>query len=82
MENAEPSTAFAGDPVTLTISGVDPNVLHVGDFLCDPSEPIPLATRVQARIVLFNIKVPLIEGTQVIHHYNLKQYILFCLQYS
>ncbi|XP_027230801.2 protein HBS1 isoform X1 [Penaeus vannamei] len=70
VENAEPSAAFAGDPVTLTISGVDPNVLHVGDFLCDPSEPIPLATRVQARIVLFNIKVPLIEGTQVDFHYQ------------
>lgn len=69
-DNAAPSTAFAGDHVTLTVSGVDPNVLHIGDFLCDPTKPIPLVTRVQARIVVFNILVPLIKGSQVDFHYQ------------
>lgn len=58
-------SAFAGDHVTLTVGGADPSVLHVGDFLCDPAHPIPLATRVQGRIVVFNITVPLIKGAQV-----------------
>lgn len=69
-DNAAPSTAFAGDHVTLTVSGVDPSVLHIGDFLCDPTKPIPLVTRVQARIVVFNIVVPLIRGAQVDFHYQ------------
>ncbi|KAK7079318.1 HBS1-like protein [Halocaridina rubra] len=68
-DNAAPSTAFAGDHVTLTLGGVDPSVLHIGDFLCDPTKPIPLVNRCQARIVVFNIAVPLIRGTQVDFHY-------------
>ncbi|XP_071513951.1 protein HBS1 isoform X1 [Panulirus ornatus] len=69
-DSSSSSTAFAGDHVTLTVSGVDPNVLHTGDFLCDPAHPIPLASRVQARIVVFNIIVPLIKGAQVDFHYQ------------
>ncbi|XP_050693971.1 protein HBS1-like [Eriocheir sinensis] len=65
-----PSVAFAGDHVTLTLSGVDPAALHVGDFLCDPMHPIPLTSRIQARIVVFNITVPLIKGAQLDFHYQ------------
>ncbi|MPC12583.1 HBS1-like protein [Portunus trituberculatus] len=64
------NVAFAGDHITLTISGVDPAALHIGDFLCDPTSPIPLATKVQARIVVFNIVVPLIKGAQLDFHYQ------------
>ncbi|KAK4317282.1 hypothetical protein Pmani_011622 [Petrolisthes manimaculis] len=63
-------SAFAGDHVTLTVGGVDPSVLHIGDFLCDPAHPIPLTSRVQGRIVVFNIIVPLIKGAQVDFHYQ------------
>ncbi|KAG7160014.1 HBS1-like protein-like [Homarus americanus] len=59
-----------GDVITVKISGVDPSVLHIGDFLCDPTHPIPLVTRVQARIVVFNITVPVIKGAQVDFHYQ------------
>lgn len=69
-DNSSTATAFAGDHVTLTVSGVDPSVLHIGDFLCDPTHPIPIVSRVQARIVVFNIKVPLIKGAQVDFHYQ------------
>lgn len=64
------NVAFAGDHVTLTLSGIDPAALHIGDFLCDPTSPIPLATKVQARIVVFNIVVPLIKGAQLDFHYQ------------
>ncbi|MCL4141613.1 UNVERIFIED_CONTAM: hypothetical protein GTU68_052050 [Idotea baltica] len=70
VENGAPGHAFAGDHVTLNVSGVDPNVLHVGDFLCDPQDPIPQATRIQARIVVFNITVPIIKGSQFDFHYQ------------
>ncbi|KAB7499441.1 HBS1-like protein [Armadillidium nasatum] len=69
-ENLEPGYSFAGDHVTLNISGIDPTVLHVGDFLCDPQEPIPQTTRIQARIVVFNITVPIIKGSQFDFHYQ------------
>ncbi|XP_045614071.1 protein HBS1 [Procambarus clarkii] len=69
-DNGSSATAFAGDHVTLTVNGVDPNVLHIGDFLCDPTHPIPIVSRVQARIVVFNITVPLIKGAQVDFHYQ------------
>lgn len=69
-DSSSSATAFAGDHVTLTVSGADPNVLHTGDFLCDPASPIPLASRVQARIVLFNIIVPLIKGAQVSNRFE------------
>ena len=65
-DNAGVGSAFAGDHITLTVSGVDPNVLHAGDFICDPMNQIPQVTKIQARIVVFNIVVPLIKGSQVI----------------
>ncbi|XP_076046207.1 translation elongation factor EF-1alpha (GTPase) HBS1 isoform X2 [Oratosquilla oratoria] len=70
VEGAGVGCAFAGDHVSLTVSGCDPGVLHIGDFLCDPTNPIPLVTRVQARVVIFSVAVPLIKGSQVDFHYQ------------
>ena len=61
---------FAGDQVSLTVTGVDTNVPRVGDFICDPTDPIPLATRIEARVVIFNIVTPIIRGTQFYIHYQ------------
>lgn len=55
--------------MTLNVTGVDPSILHVGNFLCDPQFPIPLANRVQARIVVFNLTMPIIKGSQVVKLY-------------
>ena len=63
--NSGAGRLFAGDSGTLTISGVDADVLHVGNFLCDPANLMHQVTKIQARIVVFNVMMPIIKGTQV-----------------
>ena len=40
-------------------------LIIVGSILCDPANPIRSASRIQARIVVFNIDVPLTKGFPV-----------------
>lgn len=66
------TVAFAGDQVSVTLLGVDIQNIAVGFILCDPLKPIPIVTVVEARIVVFNIKVPITNGFSVlIHHQSL-----------
>ena len=58
-------SAFAGDHVTVTLSGVDPQSQTVGVVLCDPAQPVRVTTKVQARIVIFSIDLPITKGYQV-----------------
>uniref|UniRef100_A0A2M4A8K3 Putative elongation factor 1 alpha n=1 Tax=Anopheles triannulatus TaxID=58253 RepID=A0A2M4A8K3_9DIPT len=65
-------TAFAGDQVSLTLANVDVSNIAVGYILSDLYHPVPLATRILARIVVFNIKVPITMGYPVlVHHQSL-----------
>lgn len=70
IENSNVSSAFAGDYVTLNIQGVDPTHLFIGNVVCDPAYPIPCATVIQARIIVFNISVPILPGTPVVFHFK------------
>ncbi|XP_013196155.2 protein HBS1 [Amyelois transitella] len=64
--------AFAGDQVTVTLSGVDMQNVSVGYVLSDPVQQVPVTTRFEARIVVFNVKVPITKGYPVlIHHQSL-----------
>lgn len=60
--------AFAGDQVTLTLSGVE--TVKVGSFLCDPSVPMRVGSRLEARVVVFGVEVPLTRGFPVVLHYQ------------
>ncbi|XP_065279959.1 uncharacterized protein HBS1 isoform X2 [Dermacentor albipictus] len=62
--------AFAGDQVALTLAGVDMIKVTTGSFLCDPTVPIRVSTRFQARLVVFNVEVPLTRGFPVVLHYQ------------
>ncbi|XP_047735700.1 HBS1-like protein isoform X2 [Hyalella azteca] len=66
--NSAPGSIFAGDSGTLTVSGVEPDELSVGSFLCDPAKPMRRTTTLQARIVVFNVIIPIIKGTQAEFH--------------
>ena len=57
--------AFAGDNAVLTITGTDMNNIGVGSILCDPAEPIKATSRFRARVVIFNIDVPITKGFPV-----------------
>ncbi|KAJ8734982.1 hypothetical protein PYW08_014232 [Mythimna loreyi] len=66
------NVAFAGDQVSVTLTGVDMQNVSVGYVLSDPIQQVPVATRFEARIVVFNIKVPITKGFPVlIHHQSL-----------
>lgn len=66
------NVAFAGDQVSVTISGVDMLNVAVGYVLSDPVQQVPVTTKFEARIVVFNVKVPITRGYPVlIHHQSL-----------
>ncbi|MBN3310868.1 HBS1L protein, partial [Amia calva] len=62
--------AAAGDHVSLTVTGMDIIKINVGCVLYDPKEPIKACTRFRARILLFNIEVPVTQGFPVLLHYQ------------
>ncbi|XP_053680134.1 protein HBS1 [Anopheles nili] len=63
-------TAFAGDQISLTLANIDVNNISVGYILSDIYHPVPLASRILARIVVFNIKVPITRGYPVLLHHQ------------
>uniref|UniRef100_A0A3Q1GBW5 HBS1-like protein n=1 Tax=Acanthochromis polyacanthus TaxID=80966 RepID=A0A3Q1GBW5_9TELE len=62
--------AAAGDHVSLTVTGMDIIKINVGCVFCDPREPIRVCSRFRARILLFNIDVPITQGFPVLLHYQ------------
>uniref|UniRef100_A0A3Q3XD34 HBS1-like protein n=1 Tax=Mola mola TaxID=94237 RepID=A0A3Q3XD34_MOLML len=62
--------AAAGDHISLTVTGMDIIKINVGCVFCDPKEPIRVCTRFRARILLFNIEVPITQGFPVLLHYQ------------
>ncbi|XP_014788283.1 HBS1-like protein isoform X2 [Octopus bimaculoides] len=69
--NDEPKQcAFAGDHIILTLVGIDMNNVSVGNFLCDASNPMKSATKIRAKVVVFNIEVPITRGYPSIFHYQ------------
>ncbi|RWS26972.1 HBS1-like protein [Leptotrombidium deliense] len=70
-ENRGVNSAFAGDQVTITLTGCDPNNITIGSMLCDALNPSPVTSVIEARIVVFhNIEVPLTKGFPVALHYK------------
>jgi len=70
VEQMDSLTGFAGDHVVLTLVGPDQASVVAGMVLCDPSQPVPVATRFRARVVVFNIEVPITKGYPVVLHYG------------
>ncbi|MEQ2277622.1 HBS1-like protein, partial [Xenotaenia resolanae] len=62
--------AVAGDHVSLTVTGMDIIKINVGCVFCDLKDPIRVCTRFRARILLFNIEVPITQGFPVLLHYQ------------
>ncbi|GJE84935.1 EF Tu GTP binding domain-containing protein [Phanerochaete sordida] len=62
--------AAAGSSVTLYLTSIDPVHLNIGSVLCPPSAVIPLARSFSARIIVFDIQVPITTGASIelFHH--------------
>src|SRR6266576_846262 len=57
--------AAAGTNVTLYLTAIDPIQLNVGSVLCSPSPLVPLVTTFTARVIVFDIQVPITAGVSV-----------------
>ncbi|KAI0494807.1 hypothetical protein KFK09_024950 [Dendrobium nobile] len=65
------STARAGDNVAVSLHGIDPIHLIPGGVLCHPDFPVAVAARLELKILVLDIKMPIIIGSPVefhIHH--------------
>ncbi|PKI83389.1 Hbs1p [Malassezia vespertilionis] len=62
--------AAAGSNVTLYLSNVEQNQIHVGSVLCPPQEPVSLVDEVVVQMLVFTPTYPLLKGTavEVYHH--------------
>ncbi|XP_063967975.1 uncharacterized protein LOC129280654 isoform X1 [Lytechinus pictus] len=60
----------AGDHTTVVVTGVDMMNITIGSVICSHHDPIRATTRFQARVVIFNIEVPLTKGFPVLIHYQ------------
>lgn len=65
IEDVPQQTTFAGDQVAVTLSGIDMQNVSVGYILCDPQNPVQISSKFQARIVVFNVTVPITRGFPV-----------------
>ncbi|XP_078318849.1 uncharacterized protein LOC111120855 isoform X2 [Crassostrea virginica] len=70
MEDSDNSCGFAGDHVTIILTGMDMAHVNVGSAICDPQNPIKSAMRIRARIVIFNLELPITKGFTVVFHYQ------------
>lgn len=64
------TSVFAGDQVTVTLAGIDATNIAVGSILCDVTNTIPISNRLQMRIVVFNVQVPITNGFPVLLHHQ------------
>ncbi|XP_053448730.1 HBS1-like protein isoform X2 [Nycticebus coucang] len=70
LHNEPVDWAAAGDHVSLTLVGMDIIKINVGCVFCGPKEPIKACTRFRARILIFNIEIPITKGFPVLLHYQ------------
>ncbi|KAG2548010.1 HBS1-like protein [Panicum virgatum] len=65
------SIARAGDNVAVSLQGIDGNQLIPGGVLCHPGFPVAVANRLELKILVLDIAIPILAGSQVefhIHH--------------
>ncbi|PNF33077.1 HBS1-like protein [Cryptotermes secundus] len=70
IDDVAVQVAYAGDQVSATLSGIDMQNVSVGYILCDPTQPIPVTSHFEARIVVFDTKLPITKGYSVILHHQ------------
>ena len=56
--------AAAGSNVTLSLTA-DPVHLVIGNVLCPPTDLVPLVTVFTARIIVFDVQLPITAGASV-----------------
>src|ERR1700722_5873201 len=67
VEGHAVSWAAAGSSVTIQLVSVDHVHLGIGSVLSPPNDLVPVATIFNAKIILFDIRVPVTAGASVSH---------------
>lgn len=65
VDGAAAAVARAGDTADVALGGIEGTVLAVGAVVCHMEWPAPVVTRLEARIVVLDIPVPILKGRQV-----------------
>jgi elongation factor 1 alpha-like protein len=65
LEEQNVPWAASGSNVTINLTAIDPVHLNIGSVLCPPTDMVPLATIFTARIIVFDIEVPITAGASV-----------------
>jgi len=65
VEDQSVPWAASGSNVTLYLVSIDPVNLSIGSVLCPPTDLVPMATSFTARIIVFDIQVPITAGASV-----------------
>ncbi|KAK9240548.1 hypothetical protein V1525DRAFT_395308 [Lipomyces kononenkoae] len=58
--------AVAGDNVQVALSNIDIVHLRAGDILCAISSPVKCAQTFSARVIVFQLRIPLIKGSNIL----------------
>jgi elongation factor 1 alpha-like protein len=59
------AVAVAGDTADVSLAGIDSAAISAGSVICHPDWPIPVVSRLQARVVVLDIPIPILRGRQV-----------------
>ncbi|XP_034681216.1 HBS1-like protein isoform X3 [Vitis riparia] len=60
--------ARAGDNVAVCLQGIDGSNVMAGGVLCHPDFPVAVATRLELKVLVLDIKTPILMGSQLEFH--------------
>ncbi|KAL5982951.1 hypothetical protein ACLOJK_017031 [Asimina triloba] len=59
------SVARAGDNISISLQGIDGSCLMTGGVLCHPDFPVAVATRLELKVLVLDISMPILVGSQL-----------------
>ncbi|XP_019055580.1 PREDICTED: elongation factor 1-alpha isoform X2 [Nelumbo nucifera] len=66
--------ARAGDNVAVSLQGIDGGRVMAGGVLCHPDFPVAVATRLELKVLVLDIVMPILVGSQIeFHIYHAKE---------
>ncbi|KAJ3270918.1 HBS1-like protein [Terramyces sp. JEL0728] len=61
--------AVAGDRVSISLTNLEVIQFHLGSVICDPVTPVPIVESFRARILTFDLDIPITIGVPIVMHH-------------